>query len=298
VSLVHIVVPGTHTPPQVPPAAPTVPTQASAHAVAVPHWPVMSHVAICVSLVHVVVPGTHTPPQLVPTVPTVPTHASVHVVAVPHWPVMPHVSTCVSLVHFVVPGTHTPPQFPPSVPTQTFVHAVDEPHWPVMLHVSTLVLPAEPSAATHWVLPGLHVPAHAPLTHAWFVQGVAAPHVPFEHVWMAEVPEHCVALPVHAPEHMPSVQPLAQATGSPHAPLALHVSTPSPPSPALEHWVAPGVHASDEPSVATSWPESSAAASLTSVATLSATVESKGPDSRDVSAPELPPEDPPSPPSD
>jgi hypothetical protein len=42
VSLVHIVVPGTHTPPQLVPIVPRVPTHAFEHAVAAPHCPVVA----------------------------------------------------------------------------------------------------------------------------------------------------------------------------------------------------------------------------------------------------------------
>jgi hypothetical protein len=42
----------------------------------------------------------------------------------------------------------------------------------------------------HWVDPGVHTPAQAPLTHAWLVQVLGLPHVPLEvHVWTA-LPEH------------------------------------------------------------------------------------------------------------
>jgi hypothetical protein len=84
------------------------------------------------------------------------------------------------------------------------------------------------------------------LTHAWFVHGDAVPHIPFEQVSTPVVPEHCVAVPVHAPEHMPLVHPPVQVTAAPHWPLEPHVSTPPP-----MHVVAPGLHTappSDAPS--------------------------------------------------
>jgi hypothetical protein len=34
----------------------------------------------------------------------------------------------------------------------------------------------------HCVVPGAHVPEHAPKTHAWFPQAVGADHCPFVHV--------------------------------------------------------------------------------------------------------------------
>jgi hypothetical protein len=99
----HSVVPGTHTPPQLPGTVFTVPTQALVHVVAVPHWPFVLHVATCVSLVHSVVPGLHVP------VHTPPTHAwFVQATAFPHWPFEPHVCTADVPEHCVAPDEHEP----------------------------------------------------------------------------------------------------------------------------------------------------------------------------------------------
>jgi hypothetical protein len=51
------------------------------------------------------------------------------------------------------------------------------------------------------------------------------------------LPEHCVPLPEHAPEHCPPAQAwLAQATAADHWPFMAQVCTPS-----FEHCVLPGV---------------------------------------------------------
>jgi hypothetical protein len=93
----HCVAPGTQTPPQL------VPTQASAHVVGAPHWPLVVHVSCWVSPVHRVAPGAHTPVQAPPT------HAWLtQAAAVPHEPVAVHVSTPLVLgSHCVVPGAQT-----------------------------------------------------------------------------------------------------------------------------------------------------------------------------------------------
>jgi|SRR5580704_1276930 hypothetical protein len=62
------------------------------------------------------------------------------------------------------------------------------------------------------------------------------------HVWIEELPEHCVAPGLHVPWH-DAVLPLAthaefvHETAVPQFPLLSHVCTPWP-----EHWVDPGTH--------------------------------------------------------
>ena len=57
---------------------------------------------------------------------------------------------------------------------------------PLELHVSTPLL-------THWVVPGMHEPVHAPDTHAWFTHAVALCHVPdVVHVCGCVLDAHCV----------------------------------------------------------------------------------------------------------
>jgi hypothetical protein len=72
--------------------------------------------------------------------------------------------------------------------------------------------------------------------HAWFVQVIGVPHIPDMQVCTAEVPEHCVALPKHTPEHIPIVHVSEQATAVPHVPSESHVCTPLP-----EHRIAVGL---------------------------------------------------------
>lgn len=71
------------------------------------------------------------------------------------------------------------------------------------------------------------------------MQLTAAPHMPVpSQVCTAALPEHCVAPGVHDPvQEPPEHAALLQATGAPHAPVPLHVSTPLP-----LHIVAPGEH--------------------------------------------------------
>ena len=95
----------------------------------------------------------------------------------------------------------------------------------------------------HCVAFGVHDPVHAPETHAWFVQGAAAPHCPLAPHVCTPSPEHCVAPGEHTPVHPPETHAwLVQLDAVPHAPPALHVWTPLP-----EHCVVPGVHATHEP---------------------------------------------------
>ncbi len=56
----------------------------------------------------------------------------------------------------------------------------------------------------HCAAPGVQDPMHAPLTHAWFVQAAALPHVPLvPHVWRP-LPRHCVVPGTQTPTHPPS----------------------------------------------------------------------------------------------
>jgi hypothetical protein len=187
-SPMHCVVPGVHTPPQLPAE------HANWQGAGLPQLPVMSHV--CTALPeHWVVPATQAPTQVPPT------HVwFVQAVALPHAPVPSHTSTplpehCTapglqathapfkqagrlpvqvngllqlpvpshdwtplplppSPLHWVAPGKHTPPQLPP---LQTKAHCIGLPHCP----------PAQVSRALfeHWVAPAAQGPAHAPLVH-------------------------------------------------------------------------------------------------------------------------------------
>ena len=91
----------------------------------------------------------------------------------------------------------------------------------------------------HWVAPGTQEPAHAPLEHT---KGQAEPdvHCPLASHVSGTLPDplHWVAPGAQEPAHDPFTQAwLLQATGLPHWPARLHVSTPLP-----EHCVAPGTH--------------------------------------------------------
>jgi hypothetical protein len=61
-------------------------------------------------------------------------------------------------------------QMPPHTPfAQMLLQGTALPHCPFDAQVCT-ALPE------HWVALGEHTPVHAPLTHAWFVQGEAPPN--------------------------------------------------------------------------------------------------------------------------
>jgi hypothetical protein len=105
---------------------------------------------------HCELPGVqvpvHTPPLHVPVV---------QAAAVPHCPSAPHVCTP-PVAHCVAPGLQTPQA--PLKHTEP-VHAIELPQLPVESHVST----PEP-VLSHCVLPGVHLPPHKPLAHAWPTQ--------------------------------------------------------------------------------------------------------------------------------
>jgi hypothetical protein len=91
-------------------------------------------------------------------------------------------------------------------------------HCPFAPHVSTPFV-------THCVLPGTHVPVHAPLTHAEFVHATAADQLPVVSQVCTPLPEHCVVPGTQMPEQAPDAHPNWHGESGPHAPLALHVST-------------------------------------------------------------------------
>jgi hypothetical protein len=80
----------------------------------------------------------------------------------------------------------------------------------------------------HCVAPGVQDPVQAPLAHAWFVQGVAAPQAPVEsQVWVAALPEHCFAPGAQTPWQAPLTHAwLLQAAAVPQLPFMSHVCTP------------------------------------------------------------------------
>jgi hypothetical protein len=49
------------------------------------------------------------------------------------------------------------------------------------------------------VAPGAHTPEHTPVTHAWFVQATGAPHTPLAMHVSTPLPEHRVELGVQTP---------------------------------------------------------------------------------------------------
>jgi hypothetical protein len=92
----------------------------------------------------------------------------------------------------------------------------------------------------HWVLPGEHVPEHAPLTQAWFVHAFGVPQVPsVPQLWTA-LPEHCDWPAAHDPLQTPATQVplLPQGVALLHTPFDVHVWTPL----FVEHCVLPAVH--------------------------------------------------------
>lgn len=122
------------------------------------------------------------------------------------------------------------------------MHATALPHWP-----------SDPQTATpfpeHFVAPGTHMPAQAPLTHAYW-HALGAPHAPVEvqvATALSEPPSapvaHSVWLGAHTPWHE-DVVPLVthvllpQSTGAGKWPLESQVCSALP-----EHCVAPGVQA-------------------------------------------------------
>jgi hypothetical protein len=72
--------------------------------------------------------------------------------------------------------------------------ALAAPQLPLALHVWT-PLPE------HCAEPGVHVPVHAPLTHACAVHGTGVPQVPLAPHACTPLPEHCFWPDVHEPPH-------------------------------------------------------------------------------------------------
>jgi hypothetical protein len=117
-------------------------------------------------------------------------------------------------------------------------------HVPPVAHVTTL-LPVQA------VCPGAQLPRHDPLEHVWFTHGAGSLHRPSgEQVCTPLFAEQIVLPAAHAPEHC-AVAPEATHDAvdphdaeSPHAPLDVHVCTPSP---LREHCVCPGAHSVQTP---------------------------------------------------
>ena len=155
VSLVHSVVPGTQTPPQLPGTVFSVPTHAYAHVVGVvPHCPVVSHVTCWVSLVHSIVLGLHLPEHAPAT------HAWLtHGNGVPH---IPATQDCTAEVpeHCLAPAEQEPEHTP--IEHVVLEQSTATPHVPSDPHVCTALPVLE-----HWVVPGVHVPVQAPFTQPW-----------------------------------------------------------------------------------------------------------------------------------
>ena len=194
---------------------------------AVAQFPVVeSHDCCDEVLAHCVCPGAQTPWHEDPT--PVPTHDwFVQFTGVAQVPVELHDCSAAALEHSDCPGAHTPwhEAVLPLTRHVLLVHVCGVPHAPDALQVDTPLL-------VHSVAPGVHTPWHEavlPLaTHAWLLQLAAGPQLPVpSHVCTAALPEHCVAPGVQDPVHTPPVQAaLPHATGFPHAPVALQVSTP------------------------------------------------------------------------
>jgi hypothetical protein len=121
------------------------------HGIAVPHWPVLPQV--CTPLPeHCIAPVVqlpeHWPPEQSP-----PAHAWGGLL---HTPLAPHVATPPD-THSVWPGVHEPPQAPLM---QMYWHVVAVSQVPDELQSCCMVV------LEHCVVSGVHVPVHAPVTHA------------------------------------------------------------------------------------------------------------------------------------
>jgi hypothetical protein len=92
----------------------------------------------------------------------------------------------------------------------------------------------------HSVAPGVQMPWHTPVTHAWFEHAAAPPHWPSEPQVCTPLPEHFVVPGTHTPEQVPFTQPYWQAVAVPQAPVAEQVCTPL--APLVAQRVAFGAH--------------------------------------------------------
>jgi hypothetical protein len=89
----------------------------------------------------------------------------------------------------------------------------------------------------HWVVPGVHVPAHAPALQTLAHAAPLTQAPDGSHVWGVS-PAHCLVPGAQVPVQAPATQAwLPQGTAAPHCPLVPQVCRPSP-----EHWSAPGSH--------------------------------------------------------
>jgi hypothetical protein len=74
--------------------------------------------------------------------------------------------------------------------------------------------------ALHCALPGVQVPVHMPLTHAWFTHATAVFQLPPLLQVCTLLPEHDTAPGVHVPVHTPATHAeLVQADTVPHCPF-------------------------------------------------------------------------------
>jgi hypothetical protein len=160
----------------------------------------------------------------------VPTHVWFEqATGVAHVPVALHDCCAVVLVHSTWLGAQTPWQdaVPPVTRQVLLVQVAGEPKAPLVLQVETPLL-------VHMVAPGVQFPVHMAevelvATHAWLVQGTAAPQLPAVQVCSAALPEHCVEPAAHVPVQTPPEQVAApHGTADPQVPVPLHVSTPLP----------------------------------------------------------------------
>jgi len=153
------------------------------HGTAVPQVPPVLQVCTAALPEHCDDPGeqfpVHAPPEQV---------ALPQSTGAPHVPVELQVSTPLLLVppHWVCPGAHEPVQEPPTQAVLT--HVEGAPQCPVESQVEKALSEPPSAPVAHSVAPGEHCPWHEPdptgPTHAWSVQGVAIPQVPFAvHVW-------------------------------------------------------------------------------------------------------------------
>jgi hypothetical protein len=228
------------------------------HDATAPHCPHASHVWVPPEP-HCFAPGTHAGVAL----------AHEHAL---HWQLAPHVCEPYVLHGCVAPAAHGPE--PAHVPL--VCHAPAGPH----VCVSVPQLPH----ATGLLWPGAHMPVHAPATHVWSLQAMAAPQWPVPSQVCTPLPEHCVApAGLHGPTHWPAMHaPLV------HGEAALQAVQPSTPATQVctllpEHCVAPPLHASTH---AASGPAGlSGAGCASSPVAESAAVAPSGPASRPPKAP-------------
>lgn len=95
-------------------------------------------------------------------------------------------------------------------------------------HAGALSQVPEPHVWTppseHRIAPGVHTPAHAPLTHAWLTHGTGVPQRQVEAQVRTLLPEHSVCPGVQVPPQAPKEQhEPVHSTPVPHSPFATHV---------------------------------------------------------------------------